>query len=63
MISTDDLVAQIHAFLADAPKGKPHTGYRYGELLDQAAARLVAWQAENAKLRVELDYAQSKPVP
>ncbi len=34
-------VREIERFLADAPKGKPHTGYRYGELLAQAAALLL----------------------
>jgi len=37
----DALIEQIRTFLADAPKGKPHEGYRYGELLSQAAAALV----------------------
>ena len=47
----DDLVEQIRAFLADAPKEKPHTGYRYGELLDAAAARIVADASEIRTLR------------
>lgn len=32
-----DLCAQIKSFLADAPQGMPHEGYRYGELLSFAA--------------------------
>ena len=43
----DALIEQIRTFLADAPKGKPHEGYRYGELLSQAAAALV--QLRDAK--------------
>lgn len=34
------LADEIRAFLADAPKGKPHKGYRYGELLAAAEAAL-----------------------
>jgi len=60
----DDLIAQIEAFLADAPKGKPHTGYRYGELLAFAAAALREaqefaqrshdrWIEVNAELQAE----------
>ncbi len=41
-----DLCADIAAFLADAPKGKPHEGYRYGELLAQAAATIKALQED-----------------
>jgi hypothetical protein len=46
----DALIEQIRTFLADAPKGKPHEGYRYGELLSQAAAALVQLREENARL-------------
>jgi hypothetical protein len=50
------LAEQIYAFLADAPKGKPHTGYRYGELLEQAAAAL----RQAAPLLLELKGAHNR---
>jgi len=44
------LIEQIRSFLADAPNGKPHEGYRYGELLSQAANALERLAAENERL-------------
>ena len=46
------LIEQIRSFLADAPNGKPHEGYRYGELLSQAANALERLAAENERLVV-----------